>query len=103
MCIVTGIIVTGIVNNKQTNEFILYSMFNPNILLQEDVRMEEVGEEEDTSGLPQLADTLFQNQVNYFNKQIFQQIFQQTNEFQNQVNDFNSVSHELILINLFSV
>ena len=85
--------------NKQTNEFILYSMFNPNILLQGDVRMEEVGEEEDTSGLPQLADTLFQNQVNYFNKQIFQQ----TNEFQNQVNDFNSVSHELILINLFSV
>ena len=74
-------------------------MFNPNILLQDDVRMEEVGEEEDTSGLPQLADTLFQNQVNYFNKQIFQQ----TNEFQNQVNDFNSVSHELILINLFSV
>ena len=47
--------------------------------------MEEVGEEEevevDTSGLTQLADTLFQNQVN----------------------DFNSVSHELILINLFSV
>ena len=68
--------------------------------------MEEVGEEEeeevDTSGLTQLADTLFQNQVNDFNKQIFQQIFQQTNEFQNQVNDFNSVSHELILINLFS-
>ena len=85
MCIVTGIIVTGIVNNKQTNEFILYFMFNPNILLQDDVRMEEVGEEEeeevDTSGLTQLADTLFQNQVN----------------------DFNSVSHELILINLFSV
>ena len=98
-----AICITGIVNNKQTNEFILYSMFNPNILLQDDVRMEEVGEEEDTSGLPQLADTLFQNQVNYFNKQIFQQIFQQTNEFQNQVNDFNSVSHELILINLFSV
>ena len=24
LCIVTGIIVTGIVNNKQTNEFILY-------------------------------------------------------------------------------
>ena len=71
--------------NKQTNEFILYSMFNPNILLQDDVRMEEVGEEEEeevnTSGLTQLADTLFQNQVN----------------------DFNSVSHELILINLFSV
>ena len=60
-------------------------MFNPNIIFQDDVRMEEVGEEEeeevDTSGLTQLADTLFQNQVN----------------------DFNSVSHELILINLFSV
>ena len=44
--------------------------------------MEEVGElGVDTSGLTQLADTLFQNQVN----------------------DFNSVSQELILINLFSV
>ena len=46
-------------------------MFNPNVLLQDDVRMEEVGEEEevevDTSGLTQLADTLFQNQVNDFN------------------------------------
>ena len=47
-------------------------MFNPNMIFQDDVRMEEVGEEElgegeeeevDASGLTQLAETLFQNQV----------------------------------------
>ena len=41
------------------------------MLHQDDVRMEEVGEEGevevDTSGFTQLADTLFQNQVNDFN------------------------------------